>query len=79
MIFLLLLTVLWLCVYEAYENSIFRFSAAIQNDKPRTLSNLIKKTAQEVSSPSSLNLNLATPQQDVLKKKWNEHKERLEG
>ena len=79
MIFLLLLTVLWLCVYAASENSIFRFSAAIQNDKPRTLSNLIKKTAQEVSSPSSLNLNLATPQQDVLKKKWNEHKERLEG
>jgi len=53
------------------------FSAALQKDKPKVLNALIRKTAQEVSSPSSLALNLSTPQQDLVAEKWNAHKERL--
>ena len=56
---------------------IYRFSAALQKDKPNTLNALIRKTAQELSSPSSFALNLPTPQQDHVTEKWNAHKEKL--
>ena len=55
-----------------------RFTSALQKEKPNALNALIRKTAQVVSSPSSLTLNLPTPQRDHVVKKFMAHKERLE-
>ncbi|KAK2568145.1 Tyrosine-protein kinase BAZ1B [Acropora cervicornis] len=52
------------------------FTSALQKEKPNALNALIRKTAQVVSSPSSLTLNLPTPQRDHVVKKFIAHKER---